>query len=330
MTDSAQPSRSSETKKRPIDTDVEVDPKVPTRYGKWTKEEEAYTARLIHDFSAGILADVENGTTMRSWLSTKLRCCPMRISKKFVGEQSIGKRMFERNETRVLEMTADEKARGAAEMEGLYVDFCESWVREERERLESKTNGTRKRKRSKPSAPSKKDTKKMVAHVKPLPKVQVVTTTLPQRAHETSLALRSHTREGGDVKAASPLKKPTTSMQLPRITAASSLVVPKEPRQLATKVDGGNKESTAADDIAAFAQDMASRDILHFALDDDTWVVPTCDDILDIDAFELFPHPLSDPKMPGLDAMQSPTSVVGLCDVWHTDPPLDSVFGFGL
>ncbi|OQR96270.1 hypothetical protein THRCLA_22016, partial [Thraustotheca clavata] len=116
------------------------------RWGKWTREEEAYTTRLIADFTAGLLTDVTNGTTMRSWLSTKLRCCPMRISKKFVGEQSIGKRMFERNDLRINDMSEEEKQRRQAEVEKLHEDFCESWIREEKERLENKANGSRKRK----------------------------------------------------------------------------------------------------------------------------------------------------------------------------------------
>ncbi|RLO12707.1 hypothetical protein DYB28_003780 [Aphanomyces astaci] len=119
------------------------------RWGKWTKEEETYTARLIADFTAGVLTDVDNGTTMRSWLSAKLRCCPMRISKKFVGEHSIGKRMFERNDAKIAGMTDADKALRTAELEVLHTEFCESWAREERERLEHQTNGTRKRKRNK-------------------------------------------------------------------------------------------------------------------------------------------------------------------------------------
>lgn len=86
---------------------------------------------------------------MRSWLSMKLSCCPMRISKKFVGEQSIGKRMFERNDAQIESMTGHEKKLLALEVETLYREFCESWVREEKEREESKVNGLRKRKRNK-------------------------------------------------------------------------------------------------------------------------------------------------------------------------------------
>ena len=63
------------------------------RRGKWTTEEENYTARIIHDFSKGTL-DVADGTTLRNYLSSVLRCSPMRITKKFTGDGSIGKRVF--------------------------------------------------------------------------------------------------------------------------------------------------------------------------------------------------------------------------------------------
>ena len=56
------------------------------RRGRWTPEEEAYAQSLIKEFEAGMLDDCENGTTLRSYLSRKLHCAPMRISKKFAGE----------------------------------------------------------------------------------------------------------------------------------------------------------------------------------------------------------------------------------------------------
>ena len=60
------------------------------RRGKWTPEEEAYAARLIRDFDAGLLP-LENGATLRVYLAEKLNCDPMRISKKFTGINCIGK-----------------------------------------------------------------------------------------------------------------------------------------------------------------------------------------------------------------------------------------------
>mmetsp|Transcript_2635 Transcript_2635/g.7563 ORF Transcript_2635/g.7563 Transcript_2635/m.7563 type:complete len:481 (-) Transcript_2635:295-1737(-) len=63
------------------------------RRGKWTVEEETYVARVIQDFNSGFL-DAPAGTTLRSYLSEKLQCDPMRITKKFTGEACIGKRVF--------------------------------------------------------------------------------------------------------------------------------------------------------------------------------------------------------------------------------------------
>lgn len=63
------------------------------RRGKWTAEEEAYVARVIQDFNSGFL-NAPAGTTLRSYLSEKLHCDPMRITKKFTGDACIGKRVF--------------------------------------------------------------------------------------------------------------------------------------------------------------------------------------------------------------------------------------------
>ena len=63
------------------------------RRGKWTVEEEAYVARVIQDFNYGYL-DAPAGTTLRTYLSEKLKCDPMRITKKFTGDACIGKRVF--------------------------------------------------------------------------------------------------------------------------------------------------------------------------------------------------------------------------------------------
>lgn len=63
------------------------------RRGKWTSEEQAYADRLIRDFEAGALP-LENGATLRAFLSKKLNCDPMRISKKFAGARCLGKQIF--------------------------------------------------------------------------------------------------------------------------------------------------------------------------------------------------------------------------------------------
>ncbi|CAH0370409.1 unnamed protein product [Pelagomonas calceolata] len=67
--------------------------KAPLRKGKWTQEEELFTAAVIREFERGMLA-CPAGTTLRSYLSEKLHCDPMRITKKFAGDASIGKRVF--------------------------------------------------------------------------------------------------------------------------------------------------------------------------------------------------------------------------------------------
>eukprot|EP00522_Entomoneis_paludosa_P004359 CAMPEP_0172471606 /NCGR_PEP_ID=MMETSP1065-20121228/67901_1 /TAXON_ID=265537 /ORGANISM="Amphiprora paludosa, Strain CCMP125" /LENGTH=454 /DNA_ID=CAMNT_0013229709 /DNA_START=165 /DNA_END=1529 /DNA_ORIENTATION=+ len=63
------------------------------RRGKWTVEEETYVARVIQDFNLGYLK-APAGTTLRTYLSEKLQCDPMRITKKFTGDACIGKRVF--------------------------------------------------------------------------------------------------------------------------------------------------------------------------------------------------------------------------------------------
>jgi len=64
------------------------------RKGKWTAEEENYTSCIIQDFNKGYLPIVA-GTTLRSFLSEKLNCDPMRITKKFAGASCIGKQVFQ-------------------------------------------------------------------------------------------------------------------------------------------------------------------------------------------------------------------------------------------
>ena len=53
-------------------------------------QETAYADRLILHFEAGLLP-LENGATLRAFLSKKLNCDPMRISKKFAGAKCLGK-----------------------------------------------------------------------------------------------------------------------------------------------------------------------------------------------------------------------------------------------
>lgn len=73
-----------------------ADPAV--RRGKWTTEEEDYANRLIQEFHLGWLRLAE-GSTLRTFLAKVLKCDPMRISKKYVGANSIGKQVFKKCST---------------------------------------------------------------------------------------------------------------------------------------------------------------------------------------------------------------------------------------
>lgn len=82
--------------------------KGPTlRRGKWTSEEEAYANRLIIEFKAGLLP-LTDGTTLRTFLSKLLNCDPMRISKKFVGGNCIGKQVFRRRTADINRLTPEQ------------------------------------------------------------------------------------------------------------------------------------------------------------------------------------------------------------------------------
>jgi hypothetical protein len=77
------------------------------RRGKWTVEEEAYANRLITEFKAGLLP-LTDGTTLRTFLSKLLNCDPMRISKKFVGGNCIGKQVFRRRTADINRLTPEQ------------------------------------------------------------------------------------------------------------------------------------------------------------------------------------------------------------------------------
>ena len=62
------------------------------------QEEERYADFLGQEFCLG-LAEIDNGTTKRVYLSTKLACTKMRISKKFKGKNS-GKEVFLKRTTK--------------------------------------------------------------------------------------------------------------------------------------------------------------------------------------------------------------------------------------
>ena len=86
---------------------IKMNKKGELRRGKWTVEEEAYANRLIHEFKLGLLP-LTDGTTLRTFLSKLLNCDPMRISKKFVGQNCIGKQVFRRRQADLEKLTPDQ------------------------------------------------------------------------------------------------------------------------------------------------------------------------------------------------------------------------------
>lgn len=96
----------------------------PLRRGKWTVEEEQYANRLIQEFKAGLLP-LTDGTTLRTFLSRLLNCDPMRISKKFVGSNCIGKQVFRRRSAEIHKLTPEQIARtrmDLCELEKMFLD----------------------------------------------------------------------------------------------------------------------------------------------------------------------------------------------------------------
>lgn len=111
----------------------------PLRRGKWTVEEERFVKRIIRDFNNGTL-EAAPGTTLRNYLSEKLNCDPMRITKKFTGEASIGKRVFHPVESDAAQVEAARKE--VAELEAQWRRKLESLAKEQ---AESATVGKRKK-----------------------------------------------------------------------------------------------------------------------------------------------------------------------------------------
>ena len=87
----------------------------PLRRGKWTPEEEAYANRLIQEFKAGLLP-LTDGTTLLTFLSKLLNCDPMRISKKFVGSNCIGKQVFRRRTADLNRLSPEQIRQSRAEL----------------------------------------------------------------------------------------------------------------------------------------------------------------------------------------------------------------------
>lgn len=106
------------------------------RKGKWTTEESLYCDRLIEEFKKGNLPLAE-GTTLRTFLSKLLNCDPMRISKKYTGDQCIGKIIFRRREDDVAKDDMGLIRSELAELEKTYLEREQYNQRRREKRLES-------------------------------------------------------------------------------------------------------------------------------------------------------------------------------------------------
>lgn len=113
----------------------------PLRRGKWTPEEEAYANRLIQEFKAGLLP-LTDGTTLRTFLSKLLNCDPMRISKKFVGGNCIGKQVFRRRTADINRLTQEQIAQNRAELSELERRFLERVAQTNRVKSSGVAGGT--------------------------------------------------------------------------------------------------------------------------------------------------------------------------------------------
>ncbi|CAI5732485.1 unnamed protein product [Peronospora destructor] len=108
------------------------DRNVPVRFGKWSREEDAYLAKLIMLFQSGLLAEIETKTSLRSWLAQMLNCCPMRISKKQMhGHQFEGKAKYKRSSSKLDAMTQQQYNELCNELWQLRAEFLKAWAKDE-------------------------------------------------------------------------------------------------------------------------------------------------------------------------------------------------------
>uniref|UniRef100_A0AAV1V7K2 Uncharacterized protein n=1 Tax=Peronospora matthiolae TaxID=2874970 RepID=A0AAV1V7K2_9STRA len=115
------------------------DRNVPVRYGKWSRQEDAYLEKLLTLFQDGVLANVKAKTSLRSWLAHMLNCCPMRISKKQMhGRQFEGKAKYKRQSSNVDSMTQTQYERLCTELWHARAEFLKAWAKDEYARRSAK------------------------------------------------------------------------------------------------------------------------------------------------------------------------------------------------
>ncbi|CAM9761587.1 unnamed protein product, partial [Heterosigma akashiwo] len=76
------------------------------------------------EFKAGLLP-LTDGTTLRTFLSKLMNCDPMRISKKFVGGNCIGKQVFRRRQVDLERLTQADIERSRRELADLEQKFLQ-------------------------------------------------------------------------------------------------------------------------------------------------------------------------------------------------------------
>lgn len=116
---------------------AQLQPGAPLRRGKWSEAESKYVDELVKQFHHGLISRLPEGTSLRAYLATALRCDPMRITKKYQAEEAIGKRIY-RNSGRAQSDT--EMKQAEATREKLAMKFVES--------LNDKANRKRNERRS--------------------------------------------------------------------------------------------------------------------------------------------------------------------------------------
>ncbi|ETK90445.1 hypothetical protein L915_05787, partial [Phytophthora nicotianae] len=125
------------------------------RSGPWSHDEEVYAAALIDAFFKGVL-DVAEGTTLRAFLSSRLCCNPMRISKKLASESiaeiPIPKKLGSSTYVRNVEVTPEEQAEAEDALRSLQRVYIHSSSSKRRGAIGSKRQHQSRGRRNRPLA----------------------------------------------------------------------------------------------------------------------------------------------------------------------------------
>ena len=91
------------------------------RVGKWTLEEKTYADALAEEFEVGTLA-IDDGVSMRRFLSSALNCSAKRISKKYEGTEYNGKMLYKKDRAGIAPEEAHERRLALQGLEQKYQD----------------------------------------------------------------------------------------------------------------------------------------------------------------------------------------------------------------